>query len=704
MPGQPVSDATGKLEKACMRVVDGEVSVTELRFMFNPTEYTVSKSAKWTRPTTSSAKSATKPEFGGANPQAVSMEIFFDDFEAKGDVAARVQTLLDWTKPTTVSVNKKQPSPPILVFEWGSNPALAGFRGYLKTVTAKYTLFTPRDPLRASAKSRWRRSRPRPRARTRHRARSTAGAATCLAMATASTRSRSRSTATRRCGAASRSTTGSTTRCACAPATRSSSRAPPKRRNSNWALTMAGQEFRCRPRSRSTARRWRRTSCPRSSGGRRRPPPPAGHVRARVPGHRPKGPVAREDQDRITGQGRGHAAWAASCRSRCCPGEVTAIEAEYDALGARAIVRGYDHSHRLHRGRRTETYRNVKDSDIAAQIARRAGVQVGTVDDSRTTHEHVSQANVSDWEFLQARAREIGFEVLVADGKLQFRKPVASAEAPAGGDFSSKDPLQLVIGQDLLEFRPRITSSEQVKEVEVRGWDPIKKQAVVGSAAAGTTSAKLSSNPGAAGRHVREPRLRCRRPSRSRRSVRSTLPPQSIAERIGSAFAEADGVVRGNPKLRAGTAVSVSVVADDFAGGYTPRTTRHVFDHEGYRTEFIVSGRQERSILGLPGRQPERGSAGDRRICGHRGRDRHQQQRPEKLGRVKLKFPWLADAYESDWARIVQLGAGPNSGPGVPARGQRRGRSSASSTATSAGRTSSVGSGTAWTSHPSATA
>jgi nucleoid-associated protein YgaU len=152
MPGQPVSAASGKLEKALLRVVDGEVSTKELRFMFNPTEYTVSKSAKWTRPTTSSAKSATKPEFGGAQPQAVSMEVFFDDFEAKGDVATRVQTLLDWTKPTKVSVNKKQPSPPILAFEWGTNPALAGFRGFLKSVTAKYTLFKQDGtPVRATA-------------------------------------------------------------------------------------------------------------------------------------------------------------------------------------------------------------------------------------------------------------------------------------------------------------------------------------------------------------------------------------------------------------------------------------------------------------------------------------------------------------------------------------------------------------------------
>src|SRR5262245_22825138 len=163
-------------------------------------------------------------------------------------------------------------------------------------------------------------------------------------------------------------------------------------------------------------------------------------------------------------------------------GEVTAMEAEYATAGSRAIVRGYDGSHRLHRGRVTQTYQNVKDSDIARTVAGRAGLQTGTIDDSQTTHDHVSQVNVSDWDFLKARAAEIGFEVAVSEGKLHFRKPSRSQSAPAQGDFQSADPLQLVFGSDLLEFRPRVTSSEQVKDVKVRGWDPKAKQAVIGSA------------------------------------------------------------------------------------------------------------------------------------------------------------------------------------------------------------------------------
>jgi hypothetical protein len=144
---------TAGLAKAALRVVAGSATTTELQFLFNPTEYTVTKGATWNRPQTSGARSATPPQFGGTNPQTVQMEIFFDDWEQhRGTVADKVATLLEWTKPTPVSVTQKKPEPPILAFEWGTNAALAGFRGYLKTVTAKYTLFDPSGtPLRATA-------------------------------------------------------------------------------------------------------------------------------------------------------------------------------------------------------------------------------------------------------------------------------------------------------------------------------------------------------------------------------------------------------------------------------------------------------------------------------------------------------------------------------------------------------------------------
>jgi uncharacterized protein involved in type VI secretion and phage assembly len=138
---------------------------------------------------------------------------------------------------------------------------------------------------------------------------------------------------------------------------------------------------------------------------------------------------------------------------------------------------------------------------------------------------------------------------------------------------------------------------------------------------------------------------------------------KAISETVASAFAEAEGVAVGNPKLKSGTPVSVSVVGPDFEGQYTLTQTRHDFDARGYRTRFIVSGRHERSLLGLTSNGTSGGSGGGGKpIDGVVVAIVTNNDDPDKLARVKLKFPWLADDYESDWARMTQIGAGPNSG------------------------------------------
>jgi uncharacterized protein involved in type VI secretion and phage assembly len=139
---------------------------------------------------------------------------------------------------------------------------------------------------------------------------------------------------------------------------------------------------------------------------------------------------------------------------------------------------------------------------------------------------------------------------------------------------------------------------------------------------------------------------------------------RSIAEQIGSAFAEAVGVARGNPKLKAGTAVSIAGVAAEFAGRYTLSHTRHVFDEDGYRTQFTISGRQERSLLGLASLGASNGTAtaGGPPIHGLAVAIVTGNDDPERAGRVKLSFPWLGSDYETHWARMAQVGAGPDSG------------------------------------------
>jgi phage protein D len=344
-------------------------------------------------------------------------------------------------------------------------------------------------------------------------------------------------------------------------------------------------------------------------------------------------------------------------------GEVTALEAEYTELVSVTVVRGYDASHRLQNGRRTQTFKQEKISDVARSLAGDAGLSAGTIDDTGASLTVISQHNVSDWEFLRAHARELGMEVSVDDGKLNFRHPTKASTGPGAGNEHSTNPHQLVFGSNLIEFRPRITGAQQVKQVQVRAWDPSKKEVLVGSASTDADHAQLSTTPSKlAGTFKGDVLLASHRPLTTQSEADSVA--KSLAEQVGTSFADAEGVALGHPALQAGEAVNITGVAKEFSGKYTLTRTRHLFDEDGYRTHFGISGRHDRSLLGLTTLGATNGlsTGGGPPISGTVIATVTQNADPDDLGRVKLKFPWLSNDYETDWSRVVQVGAGPNSG------------------------------------------
>ena len=338
-------------------------------------------------------------------------------------------------------------------------------------------------------------------------------------------------------------------------------------------------------------------------------------------------------------------------------GEVTSIEAEYDTLGTRAVVRGYDKSHRLAAGRRTATFQNTKYSDIAQQIAGGAGLQAD-VDTSDGTYEHVFQVNQSDLDFLYGLARQIGYECRVDDETLLFKRPVESSGAPGEGDFESSDPVQLVWGHNLLEFRARMSAVAQVAKVEVRGWDPAAKEAVIGTADATATNAELTTSAADLADKVGGQTLVVVNHGVESQQAADQL-AQARAEQIGSAGFVATAVAVGSPALKAGTPVSVSGIDPALAGKWVISGSRHEFGAGAYRTSLEFTGRQDRSILGLV----SQGSAGTtERLPGVVIALVDDNDDPQAMGRVRLRFPWLGEDAVSFWARVAMPGAGKDYG------------------------------------------
>src|SRR6185436_20614358 len=78
-------------------------------FQFNPKELTISKAAKWERKPARGAKTAGPPEFKGADPCKLTVELFFDATDTlDASVVQRVEELLRCCVPTEASAGQKK--------------------------------------------------------------------------------------------------------------------------------------------------------------------------------------------------------------------------------------------------------------------------------------------------------------------------------------------------------------------------------------------------------------------------------------------------------------------------------------------------------------------------------------------------------------------------------------------------------------------
>lgn len=261
--------------------------------------------------------------------------------------------------------------------------------------------------------------------------------------------------------------------------------------------------------------------------------------------------------------------------------EITGLEPRF-TRGARPqlTVRGYDRRHRLLRGKKTRSFVQQKDSDIAATIASEAGLTADATD-SQVTHEYVLQANQTDMEFLQERARLIQYELLVDDKTLHFR-PVQNDQG---------EVLTVTPEDDLLEFHPRLSTMGQLTELKVRGWDPKDKKELEGSAASGDEVSTMGgSDSGAA---IADTAFGAAPVMVSSVPVRSQAEADQLAK---AGFNHAvlrliagDGICSGRADLRPGTVIMLDGLGARFSGQYYVKSTSHCYTpRRAYQTHFVV--------------------------------------------------------------------------------------------------------------------
>jgi uncharacterized protein len=261
-------------------------------------------------------------------------------------------------------------------------------------------------------------------------------------------------------------------------------------------------------------------------------------------------------------------------------GTVSGLDAVFgDGEPPRVVVLAEDALMRLRMTRRTRTYTDVTDGELAERIAAEHGLQTEvTLDGPR--YDVVQQFNQSDLAFLRERARLLQAELWCTGATLHM-----SARSQRRGTA-----LTLVRGNHLLSARLAADLAHQRSEVVVTGYDADTKAVIDERAGPDVVDAEISA--GRTGPRVVEKALGPCTTLRVREAALTADEASAWAKaemlRRGRRFVTVSGVTRGSPDMVVGSLLRLELVGAPFEGdGYYVTRVRHTFDHErGLRTRF----------------------------------------------------------------------------------------------------------------------
>jgi phage protein D len=263
-------------------------------------------------------------------------------------------------------------------------------------------------------------------------------------------------------------------------------------------------------------------------------------------------------------------------------GMITEISTSYPETGSPELaVSGYDHGFPLTIGKNSRTWKDATDSDAAHEIASFNNLRPA-IDATTERHKQIEQNQESDWEFLKKLAERNHFELYVDERSvLHFAKPDDSATAV----------VDLAWGEGLLSFKPEANLAGQIAKVEVYGWDPKRKEKIVGVARAGEESGLQGKSAGQLLKKFvrdpsKEPTLRLRQPvfTQSEANQRAKAALNERAKQFLTGDAEAIGL----PELRPDRNVKLDRLGEKFSKTYYIQQATHKIDGNGYRTRFKV--------------------------------------------------------------------------------------------------------------------
>jgi phage protein D len=256
---------------------------------------------------------------------------------------------------------------------------------------------------------------------------------------------------------------------------------------------------------------------------------------------------------------------------RVMSGVITSLSPRFPESGAPTLTVGGQDRMRQMANRKPgngdrKLYRNTTDGGIAREIASRWNMKADVGEDG-PRHSLVVQKNQDDATFLLERAKRIDYEFYIDIAEGAGNETLHFRPRRDGRGAAPIRVFEFEWGRNLISFSPRLSTTRQVSEVTVRGWDGKAKKPIVYTARSSdlpSSAGGAQSGPATAGKQATEvivdqPVLNLEEAKR--------LATSRLMERANQ-FTTGSASVIGLPDLRPGDNVSIANVGPRFSGQY----------------------------------------------------------------------------------------------------------------------------------------
>jgi phage protein D len=289
-------------------------------------------------------------------------------------------------------------------------------------------------------------------------------------------------------------------------------------------------------------------------------------------------------------------------------GQITTMEPNFPATGNPTVaIRGLNVLHDLRRKQFTDYWPKkgedgVRDSDIALDIGQKVEggkkrfplpIRINSQAREAEAKEHyVMQKNAYDIVFLLSRARRHGYVVFVEEfeekGQRQKRLYFGPSEGKTPGERNVTYVLEW--GKSLIQFKPTLTTAQQVGSVTVCGWNRRTKKPISVTVKRNEIGLNKDLEPVEQSFNQRE-EIVTDKPIYTEAQAKALA--RDILKNQLKGMVKGSGATVGLPDLRAGRKIYLDGLGKRFSGTYFLTDTAHSIGDGGYQTTFNARREEE---------------------------------------------------------------------------------------------------------------